>query len=240
MPGRVAVRIDLDEPQHAELTARARRRRSLRADAQRTQIVLLAARGLTNLTIAREPGVTRVTVAVWRQRFASRGLEELSDEPRPGAPRRIGDEKITEMVTVTLETMPAAATHWSTRSMARASGLSVSTVHRIWRAFSSQPHRSETSRLSTNPLVVEKVRDIVGLSLDPPHQALVLCVEPRGSPDVLDDLALDGGDQLGREPTGGDPGHAGGLLDDVGQEALGHAGVDTCTGACGQDHVELH
>ena len=186
MPGRVAVRIELDEAQRVELTARSRRRKSLRADAQRAQIVLLAAEGLSNLAIARELGVTRVTVALWRQRFASRGLEGLSDEPRPGAPRRIGDEKITEVVTATLETMPAAATHWSTRSMARASGLSVSTVHRIWRAFSLQPHRSETFKLSTDPLFVEKVRDIVGLYLDPPHQALVLCVDEKTQIQALD------------------------------------------------------
>jgi transposase len=186
MPGRMAVRIDLDEAEREELTARSRRRKSLRADAQRAQIVLLAAEGLPNLAIARQIGVTRVTVALWRQRFASRGVEGLADEPRPGAPRRIGDEKITEVVTATLETMPAAATHWSTRSMARASGLSVSTVHRIWRAFSLQPHRSETFKLSTDPLFVEKVRDIVGLYLDPPHQALVLCVDEKTQIQALD------------------------------------------------------
>ena len=186
MPGRVAVPIELDEAERVELTARSRRRKSLRADAQRAQIVLLAAEGLSNLAIARQLGITRVTVALWRQRFASRGLEGLADEPRPGAPRRIGDEKITEVVTATLETMPAAATHWSTRSMSRASGLSVSTVHRIWRAFSLQPHRSETFKLSTDPLFVEKVRDIVGLYLDPPHQALVLCLDEKTQIQALD------------------------------------------------------
>ncbi len=186
MPGRVAVPIELDEAVRVELTARSRRRKSLRADAQRAQIVLLAAEGLSNLAIARQLGITRVTVALWRQRFASRGLEGLADEPRPGAPRRIGDEKITEVVTATLETMPAAATHWSTRSMSRASGLSISTVHRIWRAFSLQPHRSETFKLSTDPLFVEKVRDIVGLYLDPPHQALVLCVDEKTQIQALD------------------------------------------------------
>ena len=174
MPGRQAVRIELAGAERAELEARARRRKSLRADALRAEIVLLAAGGMTNLGIAKRLGITRVTVTTWRNRFAAKRLDGLLDEPRPGAPRKIGDDKITEVVTTTLETMPAAATHWSTRSMAKASGLSVSTVHRIWRAFSLQPHRSETFKLSTDPLFVEKVRDIVGLYLDPPDRALVL------------------------------------------------------------------
>ena len=118
----------------------------------RAAIVLLAADGATNLAIAEQLGVTRVTVATWRKRFAAKRLDGLADEPRPGAPRKIGDEKIAEVVTTTLETIPAAATHWSTRSMAKASGLSISTVHRIWRAFSLQPHRSETFKLSADPL----------------------------------------------------------------------------------------
>ena len=113
-------------------------------------------------------------------------LDGLVDAPRPGAPRQIGDDKIAEVVTTTLETMPAAATHWSTRSMARATGVSTSTVHRIWRAFSLQPHRSETFKLSTDPLFVEKVRDIVGLYLDPPERALVLCVDEKSQIQALD------------------------------------------------------
>ena len=152
----------------------------------RAEIVLLAATGLPNLVIAKRLGITRVTVTTWRQRFATRRLDGLADEPRPGAPRKIGDEKITEVVTATLETMPTAATHWSTRSMAKASGLSVPTVHRIWRAFSLQPHRSETFKLSTDPLFVEKVRDIVGLYLDPPDRALVLCVDEKSQIQALD------------------------------------------------------
>jgi hypothetical protein len=103
-----------------------------------------------------------------------------------GAPRKIGDDKITEVVTATLETMPATATHWSTRSMAQATGLSVSSVHRIWQAFSLQPHRSETFKLSTDPLFVDKVRDIVGLYLDPPDRALVLCVDEKSQIQALD------------------------------------------------------
>ena len=184
MGWQAAVAIELSDTEQTELQGRARRRKISRADATRAEIVLLVAEGMSNVGIAERLGVSRLTVATWRNRFAARRLEGLGDEPRPGAPRSISDQKVTEVVTATLETMPAAATHWSTRSMARASGLSVSTVHRIWRAFSLQPHRSETSRLSTDPLFVDKVRDIVGLYLDPPHQALVLCVEPRGLPAV--------------------------------------------------------
>ena len=158
----------------------------MRADAIRAEIVLLAAGGMTNLAIAKRLGITRVTVTTWRQRFATRRLDGLGDEARPGAPRKIGDEKITDVVTATLETVPTAATHWSTRSMAKASGLSVSTVHRIWRAFSLQPHRSETFKLSTDPLFVEKVRDIVGLYLDPPDRALVLCIDEKSQIQALD------------------------------------------------------
>ena len=152
----------------------------------RAEIVLLAADGMTNLAIAERLGITRVTVAMWRRRFAAKRLDGLADEPRPGAPRTIGDEKIAEVVTATLETMPAAATHWSTRSMAKATGVSISTVHRIWRAFSLQPHRSETFKLSTDPLFVDKVHDIVGLYLDPPDRALVLCVDEKSHIQALD------------------------------------------------------
>ena len=179
MRGPKAVRIELATDERAELEARARRRKTSRGDAMRASIVLLAASGMTNLGIAERLGTTRVTVAMWRQRFACRRMDGLSDEPRPGAPRKIGDDKITEVVTATLETMPIAATHWSTRSMAKASGLSVSSVHRIWQAFALQPHRRETFKLSTDPLFVEKVRDIVGLYLDPPERALVLCVDEK-------------------------------------------------------------
>jgi transposase len=152
----------------------------------RAEIVLLAASGMTSLDISKRLGVTRVTVATWRKRFATARLDGMGDEPRPGAPRKIGDEKIAEVVTATLETLPATATHWSTRSMAKASGVSISTVHRIWRAFSLQPHRTETFKLSTDPLFVDKVRDIVGLYLDPPDRALVLCVDEKSQIQALD------------------------------------------------------
>ena len=122
-----------------------------------TSPALMAAAGESNTAIAARLGVTRMTVTTWRNRFAKRRLPGLSDEPRPGAPRKIGDGKIADVVTATLESTPPGATHWSRRSMARASGLSVTTVHRIWSAFSLQPHRSETFKLSTDPLFVEKI-----------------------------------------------------------------------------------
>ena len=181
-----AVGIALDAAERGELERRARRRKTSRGDALRAEIVLLAADGMTNVAVAERLGVSRLTVATWRKRFAARRLDGLADEARPGAPRKIGDEKITEVVTATLETMPAAATHWSTRSMAKASGVSTSTVHRIWRAFSLQPHRSETFKLSTDPLFIEKVRDIVGLYLAPPERALVLCVDEKSQIQALD------------------------------------------------------
>ena len=181
-----AVRIVLSEKERGELEMRVRRRKVARADAVRAQIVLLAADGLDNCAIAEELGVSRLTVGTWRRRFAKKRFDGLDDEPRCGAPRKIGDDKVTEVVTKTLETMPVDATHWSTRSMAKASGVSVSTVHRIWRAFSLAPHRTETFKLSTDPQFVEKVRDIVGLYLDPPDRALVLCVDEKSQIQALD------------------------------------------------------
>ena len=181
-----AVPIELSEAERAELEARSRRRKIARADATRAEIILLAADGLTNVAIAERVGVSRLTVATWRKRFAEGRLDGLLDEPRPGAPRKIGDDKVAEVVATTLEATPADATHWSTRSLARAAGLSSSTVHRIWRAFSLQPHRSETFKLSSDPLFVEKVRDIVGLYLDPPERALVLCVDEKTQIQALD------------------------------------------------------
>ena len=186
MAGRSAVCIELSADERTELSSRLRRRKVARADAMRAEIVLLAAEGMSNLAIAGSLGITRVTVALWRGRFAAKRLNGLTDEPRPGAPRKIGDDKIAELVRTTLEKLPATATHWSTRSMARASGLAPSTVHRIWQAFSLQPHRSETFKLSTDPLFVEKVRDIVGLYLNPPERTLVLCVDEKTQVQALD------------------------------------------------------
>ncbi len=134
-----AVRIELSEAERGELEARLRRRKVARGDALRAQIVLLAAEGLSNLAIVERLGVACMTVALWRRRFAERRMDGLAEEPRPGAPRSVSDEKVAEVVTETLETLPAGRTHWSSRGMARAAGLAPSTVQRIWKAFSLQP-----------------------------------------------------------------------------------------------------
>jgi len=154
--------------------------------ALRARIILAAAQGATNVAIAKRLNTTRGTVGKWRQRFAAQRLDGLLDEPRPGAPRRIGDAQIEAILARTLETRPRDATHWSTRSMAKACGLSHMTVSRVWRAFALQPHRSETFKLSTDPLFIDKVRDIVGLYLNPPEHALVLCVDEKSQMQALD------------------------------------------------------
>ncbi|QHD65764.1 IS630 family transposase [Sphingobium yanoikuyae] len=181
-----AVRIKLSADERATLERRVRRRNIARADAQRAEIVLKAADGANNSEIAAAVGVTRQTVRIWRVRFAEQRLDGLSDEPRCGAPRRIDDDRIEAIIVKTLEAKPANATHWSTRDMAKAVGISTSSVHRIWRAFSLQPHRAETFKLSSDPQFVEKVRDIVGLYLDPPDKALVICVDEKSQIQALD------------------------------------------------------
>ena len=176
---RVAVTISLSDDERAELEALSRRRKTSQGLARRARIVLAAAEGLENKEIAVRLEASADTVGKWRRRYAAEGLDGLYDEPRPGAPRQIGDDAIAEAVRLTLEETPPDATHWSLRSMARASGHAPSTIHRIWRAFGLQPHRSETFKLSSDPFFVEKVRDIVGLYLAPPDRALVLCVDER-------------------------------------------------------------
>lgn len=177
--GRVAVTIDLSAAERRELDELVRRRRTAQGLARRARIVLLAAAGLENKKIAAELGATADTVGKWRRRFAERRLEGLYDEPRPG-------DAIAETVRRTLEETPADATHWSLRSMARAAGYAPSTIHRIWRAFGLQPHRSKSFKLSSDPFFVEKVRDIVGLYLNPPERALVLCVDEKSQIQALD------------------------------------------------------
>ena len=142
-------------------------------------MILHCTDGLTNKAVAAELGVHEHTVGKWRRRFLKERIEGLSDEPRPGRPRTLTDEQVAEVIERTLETTPADATHWSIRSMARESGLSHTTIRRIWAAFSVQPHRSETFKLSGDPLFVDKVRDIIGLHLSPPDRALVLRVAKR-------------------------------------------------------------
>jgi transposase len=136
--------------------------------------------------VAEKLAVTKQMVGKWRRRFLEHRLDGLLDEPRPGAPRRITDAKVERVVTATLESTPRNATHWSTRSMAEHTGLSRSTIHRVWRAFGLQPHRTENFKLSNDPLLVDKVRDIVGLYLNPPDRALVLCVDEKSQIQALD------------------------------------------------------
>jgi transposase len=164
----------------------ARRPKTAQRVAIRSKIVLRAGEGLSNQEIARRLGVTGATVGKWRERYRMHGMEGLSDEPRPGAPRKITDAKVEEAVTQTLESLPAAATHWSTRSLAEKVGLSQSAVVRIWHSFGLQPHRTKTFKLSTDSYLVEKVRDIVGLYLNPPEHAMVLCVDEKSQVQALD------------------------------------------------------
>src|ERR1700733_4592039 len=184
--GKRAVGIALTEIERRELESLASRRKTAQGLAQRARIVLLAAEGAENKDISLRMGAAPNTVGKWRRRFAEHRLGGLYDEPRPGAPRQIGDEEVAEIVRLTLEATPRDATHWSLRSLARAVGLAPSTIHRIWKAFSLQPHRAETFKLSTDPLFVEKVRDIVGLYLSPPDRAIVLCVDEKSQIQALD------------------------------------------------------
>ena len=181
------VAVTLSEEQREELESWARRRRTAAGLARRARIVLAAAEGQNNSEIARELHVGRPTVAKWRARFAAHGPAGLIDEPRPGRPRTIGDDRVEEVIVRTLETAPPdGGTHWSTRQMAAAVGLSQASVSRIWRAFGLKPHRLEHWKLSKDPLFVEKVRDIVGLYLDPPERAVVLCVDEKSQIQALD------------------------------------------------------
>jgi transposase len=186
MPYRKPSSLDLSEAERAELEGLARRRRTSQALAMRARIILRAADGASNTAIADGLGITKHTVGKWRERFARQRLDGLLDEPRPGAPRRIGDGEVAALVDRTLATVPDGATHWSRRTMAKAAGLSAATVGRVWRASGLRPHRSETFKLSTDPLFAEKVRDIVGLYLAPPDRALVLCVDEKGQVQALD------------------------------------------------------
>ncbi len=189
MPPNVAVGIELSDDERAQLEAWTRRRTSAQALAQRSRIVLLAAEGVKNTEIAVRVGVSRNMAATWRSRFAQHRLDGLTDEPRPGRPRTISDEQVDAVITTTLESTPRDATHWSTRSMAREVGLTQTAVSRIWRAFGLQPHRQDTFKLSKDPLFVEKVHDVVGLYLNPPERAVVLCVDEKSQIQALDRTA---------------------------------------------------
>lgn len=184
--GRPIPELTLRPEERTTLEGWVRRQKTAQFLARRARLVLACAEGKTNTAVAAEVGLSRLTVGKWRARFLEGRLDGLLDEPRPGAPRKISDADVERVLVRTLETTPRDATHWSTRSMAQASGLSPSTISRIWRAFSLQPHRAETFKLSTDPLFIEKVRDIVGLYLDPPDKALVLCVDEKAQIQALD------------------------------------------------------
>jgi transposase len=184
--GRPKQPLILDAADKEKLTLLARRPKTAQRAAVRSKIVLRAAEGLSNQDIAGQLGVTGSTVGKWRERYRLLGMRGLADDSRPGTPRSITDEKVEEAVTRTLEGMPTAATQWSTRALAQNVGLSQSAVVRIWRSFGLQPHRTETFKLSTDPWLVEKVRDIVGLYLNPPEHAVVLCVDEKSQVQALD------------------------------------------------------
>ena len=184
--GRPTVAIELTDEERTTLQRYIRRRTASQQLVLRSQIVLGCARGLTNTEVAESMGVNKNTVTTWRRRFAEKRLDGLHDAPRPGAPRSIGDDKIEEVIVQTLESTPKGATHWSTRQMAKHVGIGRDSVSRVWRAFGLKPHRSDTFQLSKDPLFVEKVRDVVGLYMDPPDNAVVLSLDEKTQVQALD------------------------------------------------------
>ena len=176
----------LTEDESETLQRWARRAKTSQALAQRCRIVLGCAAGNTNKQVAEDLGVSPQMVCKWRQRFVDKRLDGLSDEPRPGAPRKIADEAVEELLVATLERQPKDATHWSRASMAAETGLSKSTVGRIWKSFGLKPHQVDSFKISNDPQFIDKVRDVVGLYLDPPEKALVLCVDEKSQIQALD------------------------------------------------------
>jgi len=168
------------------LTLIARRPKTAQRDSIRARIILAAAKGDSNLEIAQALNISNITVGKWRNRFASNGMAGLFDAPRSGAPRKVGDEKVEAVITKTLESKPKGKTHWSTRDMAKASGVSHQTVQRIWNAFGLKPHLVDKFKFSTDPFFVEKVRDIVGLYLNPPTKAMIFCVDEKSQAQALE------------------------------------------------------
>jgi transposase len=187
--GRPVAELVLTNDERDTLQRWARRAKSSQALAQRCRIVLGCAAGKSNKEVAAEVGVWPQTVGIWRQRFIERRLDGLADEPRPGAPRTLTDEQVEQVLVATLERQPADATHWSRASMAEESGLSKSTVGRIWKAFGLKPHLVDTFKISNDPQFIDKVRDVVGLYVDPPEKALVFCVDEKSQIQALDRTA---------------------------------------------------
>jgi transposase len=187
--GRPKAVLVLTAEEQRDLESLAHRSRSAPGLARRARLVLVCAEGLDNGVVARRLRMSPATVCKWRARFVAGRVAGLFDEPRPGAPRRIQDAAIEDVIVRTLESTPRGATHWSTRGMAKATGYSHMTISRVWRAFGLQPHRTETFKLSPDPLLIPKVRDIVGLYLHPPDHAVVLCVDEKSQIQALDRTA---------------------------------------------------
>lgn len=184
--GRPKALLKLTIQERNELVNYRRRRKTSHGLATRAAIVLACAEGLDNKSVAARLRLSNATVGKWRSRFVESRLDGLLDEPRPGAPRKISDAKVEQVVTLALESKPEGATHWSTRDMAKRLGVSAMAVSRIWRAFGLRPHRVDSFKLSPDPLLIDKVRDVVGLYLNPPHKAVVFCVDEKSQIQALD------------------------------------------------------
>ena len=184
--GRPKAALVLDAEQRDQLESLANSRALPAGLVSRSKIILMSASGKTNLEIARQLELTKTTVGKWRRRFLAQGVSGLYDELRPGRPRPISDERVAQLIRKTLKTRPQGGTHWSIRQIAAEAGISKSTVHRIWQAFGLQPHRQKQFKLSSDPFFVEKVRDIVGLYLNPPENAVVLCVDEKSGMQALE------------------------------------------------------
>lgn len=184
--GRPKSQLELSQPERDMLMRLTRRHTSAQAVAMRARIILACSTSLNNLEVAEKLGVAPHTVGKWRKRFLQQRLDGLMDEHRPGAPRKVSDDEVERAVVATLESLPKGCTHWSTRLLAKKTGLSKSTIQRIWKAFGLKPHLVETFKLSTDPLFIEKVRDVVGLYMDPPQNALVLALDEKSQCQALD------------------------------------------------------
>src|SRR4051794_22844314 len=184
--GRPKAPLTVTEEERERLQSLAHRGRSQPLLARRARVVLACAEGLDNKAVAKKIRCSLGMVGKWRARYLKTRLEGLYDEPRPGAPRKVGDEEVERVVVRTLESTPRGETHWSTRGMAKAAGLSRMTISRIWHAFGLQPHRTDSFKLSPDPQLIEKVRDIVGLYMNPPEHALVFCVDEKSQIQALD------------------------------------------------------
>jgi len=184
--GRPKQPLILTEEEHDRLQSLTHRARSQSLLARRARVVLVCAEGLDNKAVAKRLRCSTGMVGKWRSRFLQARLEGLYDEPRPGAPRKVTDAQVEQVVIQTLESTPRGETHWSTRGLAKATGLSRMTISRIWHAFGLQPHRTDTFKLSPDPQLIEKVRDIVGLYMNPPDHALVFCVDEKSQIQALD------------------------------------------------------